>query len=87
MKQLRLWNGRWSVGLHCYVAAYSVADALRLVEQCLGYLPRGMRGEIENYWSPGLWGRTMDGITPERGIWVVREDPPRKALRRLIPHR
>ena len=77
MKPLRLWNGRW-IGSrgerqHIYVAAYSREDAVRVVTEVLGREPRGIRGEIKDYWFDGCWGRAMDGITPERGAWVCDE--------------
>lgn len=86
--KLKIWNGRWERDQHVYVAAYSKADAARLVIACLGYEPRGLRGEIDNYWSPDCWGDAMDGVEPERGIWVVKERfRSTRQRRRLIPMR
>jgi hypothetical protein len=55
---------------HAYVAAYSMNDAVRVITEVLGYEPRGIRSELKIYWSRGCWGTPMDGITPERGMWV-----------------
>jgi hypothetical protein len=85
-RKLILFNGRWMENLrrrggHAFVAAYSRADAVRVVAEVLGYEPRGMHNEIKVYWSQGAWGNTMDGITPERGIWVTYEQPRTKPER------
>lgn len=69
-KQLKIWNGRWGGGSHVYVAAYSRADAGRLLCKAAGYQLRGIDREIKEYFSEGHWGRRMAGITPERGVWV-----------------
>jgi hypothetical protein len=83
MKKLRIWNGRnynYPYG-HMYIAAYSVEDAVRLLTELHGHEPRGIRAEIRNYWSPNCWGIVMDGITPERGIWVTDKDNDMKPKR------
>ena len=71
MRKLILFNGRWmengKVG-HAYIAAHSIADAARMCEQIVGC--RGWVPEIKNYFCKGHWGDKMQGITPERGIWV-----------------
>jgi hypothetical protein len=90
LKTLRCWNGRTSgVRLRpehreakgICVAAYSRADARRLVAE---YLGRGEAygvsdSEIKNYWWE-CWGDDMDNVVPERGIWLVEQkgvgDPP-----------
>lgn len=93
-KKLKLWNGRWAGGGpgagRCYCAAYSVEDLVSLVAEVRGFEPRGIRGEIKNYWSAGAWGNQMKGITPERGIWLAKDDhdkPQRAALRREGVHK
>ncbi|MFA5312755.1 MAG: hypothetical protein WC375_05450 [Methanomassiliicoccales archaeon] len=57
---------RW---LHCYVCATSVKHVIELAKKA------GIHGittsEIKVYWNNGCWGKQMDGITPEVGIWVV----------------
>jgi hypothetical protein len=84
-RKLKLWNGRWGGGAHgsghCFVAAYSVEDAVQVVTEFLGYEPRGIRGEIKNYWNAGCWGTQMDGITPVRGLWLSKNgrDKPERA--------
>ena len=76
-RPLHLFNGRWMEGRHgcghAYVAAYSRADAARVITEALGYEPRGILNELKVYWSQGTWGDHMKGITPERGIWVQRD--------------
>ena len=90
-KELKIWNGRgWNMrrpvdgkGVeHVYVAAYSRADAVRLINQAAGYSAVN-DAEIKNYFSDGCWGNPMDGITPERGVWVTR----RESRRREKPER
>src|SRR5260221_2995113 len=70
-KELKLWNGRIYNHEHGYIAAYSVADAVRVAE---AEYPDALitRSEINMYWS-GAWGNQMIGITPERGIWVEKK--------------
>jgi hypothetical protein len=52
----------------CYAAAYSVADCCRLIEEYTGR--KFPRREIDVYWSIGIWGKPMDGVEVERGIWL-----------------
>lgn len=71
-KPLKLYNGRLTykrVRGHGYIAAYSDADAIRILDQVVG--GRGNRKEITVYWSKGAWGNQMDGVTPERGLWFI----------------
>lgn len=72
----------WALGpqqrmrAHAFVAAHSVADAVRLIEEYNGGWPKA-RYELNKYWSQGTWGTRMEGITPERGIWIaVDHDKP-----------
>lgn len=69
-KPLRLWNGRWEDGKTAFVAAYSRADAGRLLCQAAGKDLRGIDNELKDYFNQ-CWGDTMNGITPERGVWVA----------------
>ena len=85
-RQLKLWNGRggllrkhdhcaWNGKRsnqdgHAYICAYSRADAVRLIEQWLGYKPRGADAELRDYFSEGRWGENMKHVTPERGLWI-----------------
>ena len=86
-KKLILWNGRgiylrknaepWTSmntrnSGSVYIAAYSGADALRLIKDYMGHVPRGMAGEMRSYWSKGCWGTGMVGVKPERGIWLIK---------------
>lgn len=82
-KKLKLWNGRsyschkhddprWEevrTG-HIYIAAYNRADAARVMGEYLGRIPRGADHEIKTYFSE-CWGNPMDGIEPERGMWIA----------------
>lgn len=72
-KKLKLWNGRMSPPYdHGYVAAYSRADAIRVIAEGLGRGSRGMVTELRDYWSEGAWGNQMIGIKPERGLWAQK---------------
>jgi hypothetical protein len=69
-KTLKIWNGRdWKAQGHIYVAAYSKKQALELVRKAAGYEGACSMHEINVYWSAGCWGNSMDGITPEVGVW------------------
>ena len=95
-KALKLWNGsgygcknhkdtRWDGikdygTVRAYIAAYSRADARRIIKEYSGYdLPDH---EIKNYWNPNCWGNDMNGVTPERGLWLhfPKTDKPVKVL-------
>ena len=75
MKTLKLYNGRFDRRDHIFIAAYSNADAARILVQAYakvnGYGARSnMINEINVYFNKGSWGNSMEGITPERGAWV-----------------
>jgi len=90
-KPLQIWNGRgfsrW-VGEahehydHVFVCAHSVADAVRVLKEA-GYRDIS-RHEINVYYAEGCWGTTMEGITPERGVWVTVKNGDRRNPIRLI---
>lgn len=93
MKTLKLWNGRGfdCRHTHLYVAAYSVADAVRVANEAFrklnGYedrpdMSRVTAHEVRVYWSEGCWGNAMDGITPERGVWQTNNEFGRTAEER-----
>lgn len=81
MKKLKLWNGRCYDVLpknqwrkdgqtgHVFVAAYSVRDIQQLCDE--HGLCKPTNYEVSVFWSAGCWGNTMEGITPERGIWLA----------------
>ena len=82
-KQLIIMNGRFLTRgkfVHAYVAAYSKADANRLlIEAANGH--GNFVNEINTYFSIGCWGNHMDGITVERGVWLQTEnDKPIKVV-------
>jgi hypothetical protein len=79
MKTLKLWNGRdWGSHGHLYIAAYSLKDAVDLVnaayrkirglEDMLDVHPMSLT-EARNYWNKNCWGNPMNGVVPERGVW------------------
>ena len=80
MKKLRLYNGGdWDHrGGHLYIAAYSVKDAVAITNEAHGKVRKNPHGMTEywfnTYFYKGAWGRRMDGIVPERGVWWVRQD-------------
>lgn len=63
-----LWKGIDPFKTHAYAAAHSRADLRRLIASYNGVFP----GEtyIRDYWAEGAWGNSMEGITPERGLWI-----------------
>jgi len=80
-KKLKVWNGRlvyFKKWKHGYVCAHSQKHAVELLQQT-GYKCMSM-SEIRNYWSD-CWGNSMDGITPEVGVWVVTDSPNEKPTR------
>lgn len=78
-RKLKVWNGRaYGVLPHSqwkrdgesasvYICAHSVNDIRDLCVSLGLHAPA--KSEIQNYWSP-CWGNPMDGIEPERGVWV-----------------
>ena len=67
---------------HVYVCAHSVAEAIRIVNEAVGW-DVITRNEVNVYWSHGCWGNTMDGIEPELGVWGTQG--PNQAPVRLYP--
>lgn len=86
-RKLRIWNGRgydcinhkdprwkdipYNKSCHAYICAYSIADACRVIGEYTG--TPGRPSELKNYFSEA-WGISMDGITPERGLWIAFKD-------------
>jgi len=65
-RKLRIWNGRGHGRLlgnhHFYVAAYSVREAVQIInEHAKCHITSN---EINEYYSQ-CWGNPMNGITPE----------------------
>lgn len=71
-KSLKLWNGRIYNYEHGYIAARSVADAVRVAQEHLP-LAQITPHEIKVYWHANAWGNRMIGITPERGLWAEKQ--------------
>lgn len=73
--------------LYVCVCAHSMVDLIRVISEYLVSIDEspyhGITGnEINNYWSE-CWGRSMDGVEPERGLWIAFEDhrePPTRVL-------
>jgi hypothetical protein len=59
--------------VHAYVCAKSRADVCRMLADWSGHSGRGLGSYIRDYWSAGHWGDSMNGITPERGLWIQYE--------------
>jgi hypothetical protein len=52
-----------------------------LCEEYTGRTENGWNAFIRDYFSDCGWGSTMDGVTPERGIWIEFEkDKPVKVI-------
>lgn len=82
-RALRVWNGGglvcrkpgdplwdalpWNSSPQAYVAAFSRADARRVIQEYCGSLPSD--SELRDYWAE-LWGEPMSGVSPERGLWL-----------------
>jgi hypothetical protein len=82
---LKIWNGNvqsmvpyeeakrhgisYNGYAHGYGCARSRADLCRMIIEWSGG-SRGLDAYIRDYWSEGAWGIAMDGIAPERGLWV-----------------
>lgn len=97
MKTLKIWNGRgycahnprdplWqgirhNADQHAYIAAYSREDARRVIEEYCGRKPS--LTEIRDYFNEGCWGSSMDGVTPERGLWIFIAGKTEKPVRVL----
>ena len=75
--RLILFNGRWGRDnrQHIYIAAYSKADAARILNEIEPFSWRAWLYEINKYFSVGCWGNRMDGIVPQRGAWVTKGNP------------
>lgn len=73
--RLRTWNGRavHKRGSHLYVCAHSAAHACRLLAVAHGLGQEGANrwtSELKHYFCE-CWGKPMDGITPEVGVWIT----------------
>ena len=65
----KLWKDvKFNGTVRGYVAAYSRADARRVIAEYTGSEPSD--SYIRDYWSCGHWGNSMKGIEVERGLWL-----------------
>lgn len=97
-RALKIWNGRshdchnrndpkWegaSPGRSgsIYAAAYSRADLRRMIAEYAGASISD--NEIKVYWCEGSWGDEMEGIEPERGLWLKQNPRDKRRPVRLI---
>ena len=77
-KVLKFWNGRpYVIRIekgHLNIAAYSKADAIRMLAELLPSLTVGQAyPELTNYFSP-TWGNDMNKVIPTRGLWLVTDE-------------
>lgn len=75
IKRLKIWNGRghgkYDREYTIYVAAYSQAEAARLVAAACEALVTV--SEIRKYYHPNAWGKRMQGIVPtEPCVYVTK---------------
>jgi hypothetical protein len=87
---LKIWNGRCTEnlrGTHLFLAAYSQADACRMLSELYPRLnPSQWNREMTIYFNKNCWGNTMEGITPERGVWLQENEYTDHAtLKRIYP--
>jgi hypothetical protein len=89
-KVIKIWNGR-GVGRkeHLFIGAYSKLDAARMLLECYVSYHDSVASwtrELTIYFSEGCWGNTMEGITPERGIWLQENEyTDHETLKRIYP--
>ena len=98
-RKLRIWNGRGYIVRDpnhdprwkntrtgsVYIAAYSRADAAKVMAEYLGRMPQGADYEIKTFFHEGAWGNSMEGIQPERGMWIQFSDNyPRETPVRVV---
>lgn len=94
--KLKLWNGHASCcrktgdplwkgfrphqgSDRIYAAASSRAELRRMIEAYCGRDPGDH--EIKTYWNQGCWGNDMENITPEKGLWLIRQGDDARPVR------
>lgn len=88
-RELKIWNGRghgeYSRG-HIFVAAYSQKQAAELVSAaCYDGRKDNIRvSEIREYYSAGLWGNQMKGVTPTEPCVYATEQSFHDKPKRII---
>jgi hypothetical protein len=75
-------KGEWHRTEHVYIGAESKADAVRVMHEH-GFV-RFTLHELNCYFA-NCWGRPMDGVCPERGVWITRHRHYTETPRRLKP--
>jgi len=81
MKKIKIFNGRWGTIGHAYVGALSQKHAVELLNRITGHGLMTL-SELQNYWSKGCWGDSMNGIKIEVGVWI--QDRWNKPVKRVI---
>lgn len=98
-RKLKIWNGRsyfchnrndpqWEGATpghttgSVYAAAYSRADLRRMITAYTGTPISD--SEIKVYWNEGNWGNEMEGVVPERGLWLKQKANDRRPPVRLV---
>ena len=75
-REIKIWNGG-GVGRqeYLFIGAYSKSDACRMLTELYPYMNINQwRYKMDVYFSDGCWGNAMNGIIPERGIWLVQNE-------------
>ena len=71
-KTLKKFNGRgYGRDEHLYIAAYSGADACRMLSKLYSKTESYWKNELRIYFSE-CWGNPMEGVEVKRGGWVGR---------------
>lgn len=90
-KPLKIYNGRGFTGRgdHLYICAKNRTHAAKLMHRAFYLIKRQTKEyiapdkldidracrEIRDYFSEGCWGNSMNGITPEIGVWYSTKWP------------
>ena len=62
---------RDSSACRVYACAASRAELIRMIEAYTGHgLRIGVQSHLRTHWIEGLWGRSMEGVEPTRGLWI-----------------
>jgi hypothetical protein len=88
VKKIKIWNGRGrGNGEHLFIGAYSKADACRMLDELYTPFSKSYwKREMTTYFVEGCWGNPMEGITPERGVWLLQNEYTKnKILTRIYP--
>ena len=78
-RKLQIWNGRGDFSFdglngHIFVAATTKKQAVDLVNKAGYSCGRFNLRELNGYYNESCWGRDLNGITPEVGVWFQHKD-------------